>query len=108
MMKQLFTRLRVITLFSFLYSAFLHAQVVTDERMFSFEESKIPDYITGVNSQLSISDTHYKDGKHSLKWGFEPGGVLELKKDLKFEKKDPTGKDLYLSSIPIQIGRAHV
>ena len=66
MMKQLFTRLRVITLFSFLYSAFLHAQVVTDERMFSFEESKIPDYITGVNSQLSISDTHYKDGKQHV------------------------------------------
>ena len=103
MMKQLFTRLRVITLFSFLCSAFLHAQVVTDERMFSFEESKIPDYITGVNSQLSISDTHYKDGKHSLKWGFEPGGVLELKKDLKFEKKDPTGKDLYLSAFIIWV-----
>lgn len=103
MMKQLFTRLRVITLFSFLYSAFLHAQVVTDERMFSFEESKIPDYITGVNSQLSISDTHYKDGKHSLKWVFEPGGVLELKKDLKFEKKDPTGKDLYLSAFIIWV-----
>ena len=103
MMKQLFTRLRVITLFSFLCSAFLHAQVVTDERMFSFEESKIPDYITGVNSQLSISDTHYKDGKHSLKWTFEPGGVLELKKDLKFEKKDPTGKDLYLSAFIIWV-----
>ena len=103
MMKQLFTRLRVITLFSFLCSAFLHAQVVTDERMFSFEESKIPDYITGVNSQLSISDTHYKDGKHSLKWGFEPGGVLELKKDLKFEKKDPTGKDLYLSAFIVWV-----
>ena len=102
-MKQLFTRLRVITLFSFLYSAFLHAQVVTYERMFSFEESKIPDYITGVNSQLSISDTHYKDGKHSLKWVFEPGGVLELKKDLKFEKKDPTGKDLYLSAFIIWV-----
>ena len=103
MMKQLFTRLRVITLFSFLCSAFLHAQVVTDERMFSFEESKIPDYITGVNSQLSISDTHYKDGKHSLKWTFELGGVLELKKDLKFEKKDPMGKDLYLSAFIIWV-----
>lgn len=83
MMKQLFTRLRVITLFSFLYSAFLHAQVVTDERMFSFEESKIPDYITGVNSQLSISDTHYKDGKHSLKWVFEPGGGIGIEEGFK-------------------------
>ena len=66
MMKQLFTRLRVITLFSFLYSAFLHAQVVTDERMFSFEDPQVPECISATRSQLSISDTHYKDGKHSM------------------------------------------
>ena len=29
--------------------------------------------------------------------------VLELKKDLKFEKKDPTGKDLYLSAFIVWI-----
>ena len=33
-----------------------------------------------------------------MEWAFNPGAVLELKKDLKFEKKDPTGKDLYLSA----------
>ena len=38
MMKQPFTKFGVTTLFSLLCSAFLHAQVVTDERMFSFEE----------------------------------------------------------------------
>ena len=82
MMKQPFIKLGVTTLFSLLCSTVLHAQVVTDERMFSFEEPQIPDCISGTRSQLSVSDVHYKDGKHSLEWTFEPGGVLELKKDL--------------------------
>ena len=103
MMKQPFTKFGVTTLFSLLCSAFLHAQVVTDERMFSFEEPQIPDCITATHSRLSLSDLHYKDGKHSLEWTFEPGGILELKKDLKFEKKDPTGKDLYLSAFIVWV-----
>ena len=103
MMKQPFTKFGVTTLFSLLCSAFLHAQVVTDERMFSFEEPQIPDCITATHSRLSVSDLHYKDGKHSLEWTFEPGGILELKKDLKFEKKDPTGKDLYLSAFIVWV-----
>ena len=103
MMKQLFIKLGVTTLFSLLCSTYLHAQVVTDERMFSFEEPQIPDCISAVQSQLSISDIHYKDGKHSLEWTFEPGAVLQIKKDLKFEKKDPTGKDLYLSAFIVWV-----
>lgn len=103
MMKQPFTKFGVTTLFSLLCSAFLQAQVVTDERMFSFEEPQIPDCITATHSRLSVSDLHYKDGKHSLEWTFEPGGILELKKDLKFEKKDPTGKDLYLSAFIVWV-----
>ena len=103
MMKQPFIKLGVTTLFSLLCSTFLHAQVVTDERMFSFEEPQIPDCITATHSRLSVSDLHYKDGKHSLEWTFEPGGVLELKKDLKFEKKDPTGKDLFLSAFIVWV-----
>ena len=103
MMKQPFTKFGVTTLFSLLCSAFLHAQVVTDERMFSFEEPQIPDCITATHSRLSVSDLHYKDGKHSLEWTFEPGGILELKKDLKFEEKDPTGKDLYLSAFIVWV-----
>ena len=103
MMKQPFIKFGVTTLFSLLCSTFLHAQVVTNERMFSFEEPQIPDCISGTHSQLSVSDVHYKDGKHSLEWTFEPGGVLELKKDLKFEKKDPTGKDLFLSAFIVWV-----
>ena len=103
MMKQAFTKLGVFTLLSLLCPAFLYAQVVTDERMFSFEDPQVPECISATRSQLSISDTHYKDGKHSMEWAFNPGAVLELKKDLKFEKKDPTGKDLYLSAFIVWI-----
>ena len=103
MMKQPFIKFGVTTLFSLLCSTFLHAQVVTDERMFSFEKPQIPDCITATHSRLSVSDLHYKDGKHSLEWTFEPGGILEFKKDLKFEKKDPTGKDLYLSAFIVWV-----
>ena len=55
--------------------------------MFSFEEPQIPDCITATHSRLSVSDLHYKDGKHSLEWTFEPGGILELKKDRSLRRK---------------------
>lgn len=103
MMKRFFSRLGVVGLFSFLSTAFLNAQVLTDERMFSFEEPEIPDCFISTHSQLALSDKHYKDGRHSLEWAFEPGGILQLKQDLKFEKKDPTGKDLYLSAFIVWV-----
>lgn len=71
--------------------------------MFSFEESEVPACMSSENSKLSISTGHYKDGKHSLAWSFESGGILSLKKDLKFEKKDPTGKDLFLSAFIVWV-----
>ena len=103
MIKQSFTLSVTMLILSFLCPAFLNAQIVTDERMFSFEEPQLPACITGVQSRLGISGAHYKDGKHSLEWTFEPNGKLELRKDLKFEKKDPTGKDLYLSAFIVWI-----
>lgn len=75
----------------------------TEERMFTFESPEVPACITSTQSQLSISDTHYKEGKHSLEWAFEPGSKLQINKDLQFEKKDPTGKDLYLSAFIVWI-----
>jgi len=93
MMKQFLTQSVTLLILSFLSPAFLHAQIVTDERMFSFEEPQLPACVTGVRSQLNRSGAHYKDGKYSL----------ELRKDLKFEKKDPTGKDLYLSAFIVWI-----
>ena len=46
MMKQAFTKLGVFTLLSLLCPAFLYAQVVTDERMFSFEDPQVPECIS--------------------------------------------------------------
>ena len=66
MMKQAFTKLGVFTLLSLLCPAFLYAQVVTDERMFSFEDPQVPECISATRSQLSISDTHYKT--ENIRW----------------------------------------
>ena len=42
MMKQFLTQSVTLLILSFLSPAFLHAQIVTDERMFSFEEPQLP------------------------------------------------------------------
>lgn len=86
----------------FAVSGPLGAQVVKHERLLSFEEG-VPQELSGSNSKLSITEEHYKDGTHSLRWTYEPGAVLSLKKDLKFEPKDPTGKDTYLSAFIVWV-----
>lgn len=70
--------------------------VVKDARVISFEENKVPDNWKGAG--LAINTAHYKDGKQSMQWTFKPGETISLKKDVMFQKKDPTGKDLYLST----------
>lgn len=79
------------------------AQLVKNERLLSFEEKQLPSFITATASQLTISDEHYRDGGHSLSWAFQPKSVLSVRKDLKFEPKDPTGKDTYLSAFIVWI-----
>ena len=79
------------------------AQIVKHERLLSFEDPQVPTFITATDAQLGISDEHYRDGEHSLSWTFEPGAVLSIKKDLKFEKKDPTGVDTYLSAFIVWV-----
>lgn len=102
-MQPLFAKWGVVTLLSLFCSATLCGQFVKNERLFSFEEQQVPACITGENSKIVLSSDHYKDGRHSLSWSFEPGAVLSLKKDLKFEKKDPTGKDLFLSAFIVWV-----
>lgn len=86
----------------FTVSGPLAGQVVKNERLLSFEDG-VPQEFSGTGTTLSISDEHYKDGEHSLRWTYEPGAVLSLKKDLKFEAKDPTGKDTYLSAFIVWV-----
>ena len=57
MIKQSFTLSVTMLILSFLCPAFLNAQIVTDERMFSFEEPQLPACITGVQSQVHIIKT---------------------------------------------------
>lgn len=102
-MKQNLMKLGAIGLLSFLCAASLSAQTVKHDCMFSFEEPQAPVSISSERSKIAISPEHYKDGKQSLKWSFEPGAVLSLKKDLQFEKKDSTGKDLYLSAFIVWV-----
>ena len=82
---------------------FCSAQVVKHDRILSFEDNIVSSYINNINSQLSISPIHYKDGSHSLQWTFNAGGELRISKDLQFEEKDPTGLDTYLSVFVIWV-----
>ena len=80
------------------------AQIVKNERLLSFEEMQVPALATTTTgSQLSISEEHYRDGEHSLSWTYQPHAVLSVKKDLKFEKKDSTGRDTYLSAFIVWV-----
>ena len=93
----------VIGFLTLISSATLPAQVVKHDLLFSFEESQVPACITAQQSKTALSTAHYKDGAHSLQWTFAPGSVLAMKRDLGFEKKDPTGKDLYMSAFIVWV-----
>lgn len=80
------------------------AQLVKNERLLSFEEDRVPAFVTTTaGARVDISDEHYRDGSRSLRWTFGPDAALSVKKDLKFEKKDPTGKDTYLSAFIVWV-----
>lgn len=80
-----------------------HAQLVKHESLLSFE-GKSPNKMWQTNhSNIAISKRHFKDGQQSLCWKFQPNGTLTLDKDLKFEPKDPTGKDTFLSTFVVWI-----
>ena len=82
-----------------LMAASASAQFITDERIISFEDNCSINGVSAYNGNVSLSESHFKDGTSSMKWDFSgKGDYISLKKDLKFEYKDPTGKDLYLST----------
>ena len=89
-----------------LFSFSLSAQVVKNDRLLSFEQPELPAGLNATKGTLGISNQHYKDGTHSLRWTFDPGSVLTFQRDLKFEKKDPTGKDTYLSAFIVWVYNA--
>mgnify|MGYP002328064119 CR=1 FL=1 len=78
-------KIGAVALVCMLLPGSVHAQIVKNERLLSFEEKQVPAFVTtAAGSQLGISDEHYRDGDHSLSWTFEPGAALSIKKDLKF------------------------
>lgn len=79
------------------------AQLVSHDRLLSFEDKDVPSYISCSGSQAGISGAHFREGRQSLCWDFNPGGVLEVNRDLCFEPKDPTGKDTYLSAFIVWV-----
>ncbi|NDV79909.1 chondroitinase family polysaccharide lyase [Dysgonomonas sp. 511] len=81
----------------------IRAQIIEHDRLLSFEGAEVPAYISGEKSELSISGKHFKDGSKSLVWDFEANGIMTVKKDLKFETKDPTGADTYLSTFIVWV-----
>ena len=90
--------MRKRVLFSCLFSlpAIAFAQFNGYDRFLSFEELDKSVGVTG--GDISVSGAHYKDGKASLRWAFNPGDTLYIRRDLKFEPKDPSGQDKFLSA----------
>ena len=55
MMKQFLTQSVTLLILSFLSPAFLHAQLVTDERMFSFEDPQVPECIACLCDRCAVA-----------------------------------------------------
>ena len=58
------------------------AQMYDDPRMFSFENKQELSYIKTSKSAVELSDAHWRNGKTSFQWTFQPGASLSIKKDL--------------------------
>ena len=79
------------------------AQMYDDPRMFSFEKPTELQFISAQKSAVELSGTHYKNGKKSLQWSYEPGASLSIKKDLQFEPKVKGNRDNYLAAFIVWI-----
>ena len=79
------------------------AQMYDDPRMFSFENKQELSYIKTSKSAVELSDAHWRNGKTSLQWTFQPGASLSIKKDLQFEPLDKSGVDNYLSAFIVWV-----
>ena len=74
-------KIGAVALVCMLLPGSVHAQIVKNERLLSFEEKQVPAFVTtAAGSQLGISDEHYRDGDHSLSWTFEPGARLSSRR----------------------------
>ena len=79
------------------------AQLYEDPRMLSFEDKSDLSCIQPTKSVAALSGNHFRNGKKSLVWTFQPGAVLSVKKDLRFEPREPGGRDNYLSAFIVWV-----
>lgn len=86
-----------------LSSAVVSAQLVKHDRLLSFEDDDILRSIKTTDSEVAISEDHYKDGTRSLLWEYTSSGQISINKELRYEPIDPTGKDTYLSTFVVWI-----
>ena len=71
---------------------------IPDARLLTFEDETSLLPVGSGAGRVSISDRHFREGSHSLRWDFADGAPLSLRLPVPFEEKDPTGKDTYLST----------
>lgn len=45
----------------------------------SFEDAKVPQWVTAKAGKLSMDSHHYINGRQSLRWDWQPGDVLEIR-----------------------------
>lgn len=66
-----------------------HTHDVADPRILSFESGTAPAAAEG-NSEIAVSDTHYKHLAHSLQWTWhDTGAVLYLRGPVGYQAKNP-------------------
>jgi chondroitin-sulfate-ABC endolyase/exolyase len=78
-------------------------QLYNDPRMLSFENNDELKTVQAEKSQVELSTVHYKNGKSSLQWNFQPGATLSFKQDLQFEPKIKGDRDNYLSAFIVWV-----
>ncbi|MGZ2369541.1 chondroitinase family polysaccharide lyase [Ancylomarina sp. YFZ004] len=89
--------LKLILIFLILFFNKVSAQDFINPAIISFEDSISQNWSTPTPSSIVTSTTHYKHGKQSLQWKYEPNSELIIKQDINFKPFDPNAID---KSIP--------
>ncbi|MFW6044800.1 MAG: chondroitinase family polysaccharide lyase [Planctomycetota bacterium] len=62
---------------------------MTESSKYSFEDEDVPQEWDVLSGQLCLSPQHYKDGRQSLKWEWDRGGVLQCDELAAFDLDRP-------------------
>lgn len=56
--------------------------------MYFFEQGVSKSIDTSSSQLLTLNSEHYKDGKNSLEWSFDPNSQLSFKQDIRYENEE--------------------